>query len=258
MRRVHACAALVAGLLLVVVGCEKAQEHKATETVVEATRDIDSATVGRISGVVRYEGPTPKRVEQSLDSDPTCKAQHSGPVYHEAVQVSDGKLHNVYVHIAKGLEGVRLPAAPTSAVVLDQKGCLYAPHVIGVQVKQPVVFVNSDPLMHNVHTARGRNRAFNFSMPNANMRIEKVFRKAERMVHTRCDVHPWMNAYIGVSKHPFFAVTGGDGAFELSGLPPGTYTVEAWHEVYGTRSQSVTVEASGETKADFAFAAKKK
>ncbi len=121
-----------------------------------------------------------------------------------------------------------------------------------------MAFVNSDPLMHNVHTARGRNRPFNFSMPTAKMRIQKVFRKAERMVHTRCDVHPWMNAYIGISKHPFFAVTGADGAFELAGMPPGTYTVEAWHEVYGTRSHSVTVEASGDAKADFTFAAKMK
>ncbi|MBI4000033.1 MAG: carboxypeptidase regulatory-like domain-containing protein [Candidatus Omnitrophica bacterium] len=141
---------------------------------------------------------------------------------------------------------------PTIPITLDQKGCQYHPHVLGVQVGQPFEMVNSDPTLHNIHSLAEKSAQFNLGMPIENMRLKKKFENPEIMVKLKCDVHPWMSAYIGVLSHPFFSVSGSDGAFEIKDLPAGEYTIEAWHEKYGTQTQKITVGEESAT-ADFTF-----
>jgi len=212
---------------------------------------IDPSTSGAIRGVIHFDGDPPERAEIRMLAG--CENEVSEPVYEDAVIVTDGQLANVFVRVTAGLDGWRMPAAPTAAVVLDQRACVYAPHVIGVRVGQPVAFLNSDPLFHNVRTVTQDNGTFNEMMQNKDTRIDKHFRRPEVMVTAKCDVHPWMSAYIGVVDHPFFAVSGVDGAYEIAGLPPGAYTVEAWHEVYGRQAAEVEVQPSGTVAVPFTF-----
>jgi hypothetical protein len=163
-------------------------------------------------------------------------------------------LKNVFVYVKDGL-GARTYAVPTTPVMLDQKGCRYIPHVFGVQVGQPVQIANSDPTLHNVNSAPQNNRGFNFGQSPSTPAVTRTFDKPEIGVPFRCDVHTWMNAYAGVVAHPFFAVTADDGTFEIKGLPPGTYTIEAWHEQLGTQTQSVTVDGKTAAKVSLAFKA---
>jgi len=150
------------------------------------------------------------------------------------VIVNGGLVKNAFVVISEGLDGWLVPPAPTTEVIIDQRGCIYHPRVVGVRAGQPVTFVNSDQVYHNVRTVAHSNPTFNLGMPNRDMRITKTFSKAEVAVHAKCDMHPWMAAFIGVAEHPFFAVTNERGEFDLPGVPPGNYTVQVWHEVFGT------------------------
>jgi plastocyanin len=165
-----------------------------------------------------------------------------------------GELQNVFVYVKDGL-GDRTFTAPTGPVVLDQKGCRYHPHVFGIMVGQPMQILNSDPTLHNIHAtpAAGQNAEFNTGQPIQGMKTDHTFTKKEVMVPFKCDVHSWMNAYVGVLDHPYFATTGGDGAFALNKLPPGTYTIEAWHEKLGTQTQSVTIGPKESKEITFTF-----
>ena len=164
----------------------------------------------------------------------------------------DGRLKNVFVWVKKGLEGWKFPV-PSESVSLEQKGCRFVPHVLGVQAKQNILIRNGDPLHHNLHSYCKRNRSFNFSQPPAGAEDTKSFRAPEVMVSLKCDMHGWMSAYIGVLAHPFFAVTGDDGSFALSNLPPGEYTVEAWHEEYGTKTATATLGDKESATLEFSF-----
>jgi hypothetical protein len=144
---------------------------------------------------------------------------------------------------------------PASPAVLDQKGCLYQPRVLGVRVNQPLVISNDDATFHNVHALPKTNLEFNQGLANRNDKMTKTFTAPEVMVRFKCDVHGWMAAYVGVVAHPFFAVTGADGSFNLTGVPPGTYTVEAWHERFGTKTTEVTVGDHQSQTVSFSFAA---
>jgi plastocyanin len=189
-----------------------------------------------------------------MDSDPICMKE-GGASTSEVLLVGAGNaLQNVFVYVKDGL-GNRTFPAPTTAVVLDQRGCKYLPHVFGVQVGQPVQILNSDPTLHNVHAVPKTNAEFNFGQPTKGMQSTRTFDKPEVMVPFRCDVHGWMSAYAGVLPHPFFAVSKADGSFEIKGLPAGSYTIEAWHERLGTMTQKVTVEGAAPATANFAFKA---
>jgi plastocyanin len=177
-----------------------------------------------------------------MDSDPKCVAL-PGAASERLIVGADNGLQNVFVWVKDGL-GQRTYAVPTTPVTLDQKGCQYVPHIVGAQVGQTIKVANSDAAMHNVHALPKSNREFNFSQPTNVPPVDRVFTQAEIGIPLKCDVHGWMSAYANVVPHPFHAVTGPDGRFEIKGLPPGTYTIEAWHETLGTQTQSVTVEAT--------------
>jgi len=165
---------------------------------------------------------------------------------------SGGTLQNVFVYVKDGL-GDRVFPVPATPVVLDQKSCRYVPHVMGIQVGQTLDILSSDNTLHNVHAMPERNREFNQAHQLAGIKHTHVFSTKEVMIPFKCDVHKWMNAYIGVLDHPFYAVTGANGTFELKGLPPGMYTIEAWHEKLGTQTQTVTVGEKQTSDVAFTF-----
>jgi plastocyanin len=213
------------------------------------------AFAGDVAGKVTFAGTPPKAVRLQMGADAVCMKQHKDPVYSQDVIVNkNGTLKNVLVYVKDGLAGKTYPP-PKEKVVFDQKGCMYTPHVVGIQTNQELEVVNSDPTLHNVHSLSKLNPQFNLGQPKQGMKFTRKFEKPETF-KVKCEVHSWMNAYIGVFNHPFFAVTGDDGSFDLKNLPPGTYTIEAWHEKYGTQTANVTVDATGKKTVDFKFAAK--
>ena len=208
---------------------------------------------GKVSGKVSFEGTAPKRKKLRMDADPVCAGSHDEPVLSEEVVVGEGGgLENVFVYV-KEVQG-DFPA-PSEPAVLDQKGCHYSPHVVGLQVGQPLQILNSDKTLHNVHGMPKVNAGFNFAMPKFVKKKDHQFDSVETMVAVKCDVHPWMSSYIGVLPHPFFAVTGADGTFEIDGLPAGDYTLVAWQESLGSQEAKVSVAADGSTTQDFSFKA---
>jgi plastocyanin len=206
-----------------------------------------------ITGVARFEGtaPSPPRIDMS--ADPACAAKHSETVYSDALALGEGNtLGWALVSVDSGLpEGDY--AAPSEPVVLDQKGCHYTPHVVGIQVGQPFKILNSDGILHNVHSLSKVNSPFNRAMPGAVTETQFQFNREEAVFRVKCDVHPWMSAYVGVKRHPYFAVTAEDGRFEITGLPAGSYEISAWHEILGTQTTSVTVGDGDSQSVDFTF-----
>ena len=210
----------------------------------------NEAVVGTLKGTVKLDGKPPAPKELNLG---TCTTQSKGPVFSDTVLAKDGKLENAFIWVKKGLESYKGPDAPAEPIVLDQNGCLYRPHVIGARVGQKVVFLNSDPVLHNVRTVSEQNPTFADMMPTKDMRLTKSFDKQEVMVRAKCDVHPWMSAFVGVVAHPFFAVSSATGEFTLQNVPEGEYDIEAWHEAYGRQTQKVKIEARQTAQTAFTF-----
>jgi hypothetical protein len=233
--------------------CSGGQQPQTQAPPPDAKR-VDPATAGTVSGKVTFEGTPPASVPIKLDSDPNCVREHPNGMASDSVLVNNGGLENVFVYVKDGL-GSYYFETPTEAVKLDQKGCRYTPHVVGLRTGQPLEIANSDATMHNVHAMANANQAFNLSQPLPGIKNTKTFTAPEVMVHFKCNVHAWMEAYVGVLAHPYFAVTANGGAFELKNVPPGTYTVEAWHEKFGTQSQGVTVGAKETKTVSFTFKA---
>ena len=188
-----------------------------------------------------FEGAPPTADKIKMDADPKCKMAHAdGIVSDQVIVTSDGMLKNVFVYVKDGLSGKKFDA-PKEAVLFDQKGCQYSPKVFGIQVNQPLEILNSDDTLHNVHALPANSQSFNLGMPIKGMKLKKTFTKPEVMVKIKCEVHSWMMAFAGVLDHPFFGVTGDNGIAAIKDLPPGEYTIEAWHEKYGAQTQKVTV-----------------
>src|SRR5215207_1352258 len=227
-------AAICLGLWAVACG---GKEEAAPPPPAAVSNPVDPATAGSITGTIRFEGTAPDAQPINMSSDPYCEKQ--GARSTETVATGSGStLQNVFVYVKDGL-GDRAFPVPATSVVLDQKGCRYAPHVLGIQVGQTLDIASSDNTLHNVHALPQQNREFNMAHQLAGIKHTHVFSTKEVMVPFKCDVHKWMNAFLGVLDHPFYAVTTGNGHFELKRLPPGTYTVEAWHEKLGTQTQMV-------------------
>lgn len=213
---------------------------------------IDMSTVGSISGSVSFDGTAPEPQPIDMSEEPTCAEKYEGQPMMETVVVNDnGTLKNVFVYVKSGLPDVDFPT-PREPVVLDQAGCHYTPHVAGIQVGQPLQIKNSDGILHNINAKPEMNRGFNISQP-VEMSTERKFSTPEIMVPVECDVHGWMQAYLGVLDHPYFDTTGDQGSFTIDQLPPGSYVIEAWHEEYGTQTQEVTVGANESVQVDFTF-----
>lgn len=239
------------------LGCGGGGEEAATapEEGAPAAADyftVDPATAATVMGSVNFNGEPPKMPPLNMSAEPDCAELHGSPVFPEVVEVSDGMLANVFVWVKSGLEGKSFEPSP-EAVVLDQKGCLYTPHVIGIQANQPLSVTNSDPFTHNVHPLPKTNREWNRSQSSGAPAVEYQFPRQELMIAVKCNIHPWMRSYISVVDHPFFAVSGSDGSFTLQGLPPGTYTIEAIHESLGAQESSVTVGDAESKEVSFNF-----
>lgn len=208
-----------------------------------------------ISGTVRFEGALPAAQELNMNADPSCVAFHNGEdVYNpQALVDADGGLKNVFVYIKSGLTEKDYPL-PEESVVLDQRGCLFEPRVAGIRAGQSLEMINSDETLHNVNAQAEKQKRFNIGLPMQGMKMTRSFKEEEVMVTIKCDVHPWMRAFVGVLKHPFFAVTGETGAFRIEGLNPGIYEIEIWHELFGRQTREVILKEDGLTE-DFIYTA---
>jgi len=205
------------------------------------------AGAAKVTGTVTYEGAIPKLPTVRMDADPVCITHHGKPVQSQLLVLGDNKeLANVFVHITEGVPSKEYPV-PEDPAVLDQKGCIYNPRVMGLRVGQALKVLNPDGTLHNVHAFTRVNEEFNIAMPKFRKEITRVFDKPEFMLSMKCDVHPWMGAWITVLEHPFFDVTGTEGGFVIDNLPAGEYVIEIWHEKLGTQEQTVTL-TEGESK----------
>jgi plastocyanin len=211
-----------------------------------------------IGGTVKLEGPVSKpKINKALAADQACAACHEKIPFKDDLVVSEaGGVRWAFVYVKKGLEGKEFKP-PATTVQLDQIGCLYTPHVVGIMVGQPLNIRNSDPMNHNVHALPFANKEFNFAqLPKTDRDV--TFTVPEVMVKVKCDMHPWMGAWIGVVDHPFFAVTDADGKFEIKGLPAGTYTLGVWHEGLETLDDKNEIRIVVKEAVQVGFAMKQK
>ena len=215
----------------------------------------DSREPGTIACEAILEGAAPKMNAVMMNADRKCAGMRSAPVYFQTV-ITNGKgmLRNVFVYVKEGL-GSRTFPVPSQPVEIDQKGCMYEPHILGIQVNQPLLILNSDPVLHNIHALPKLNEQFNVAQPRIGTKTEKMFAQPEIMVRVKCDVHSWMGCYIGVLGHPFYAVTDSAGSCELKRLPPGEYLISGWHEKYGPLEQRVSLASGEKKKIQFRFQA---
>ncbi len=227
-----------------------------TEPGTEASAPPPSAATpmgsGAVAGSVVFEGEAPRLKPISMDADPGCASKHDKAVSAQVLVLGEGQsLGNVFVQVKNPPEGTYLP--PTEPTIIDQRGCLYEPHVLGIVAGQTLQFRNSDGLLHNVHGLPKENREFNVGMPPTVAEREMTLSRPEPVFPVKCDVHPWMRSYVAVLAHPFFAVTGASGEYRIEGLPAGTYELEAWHEKLGVQTTSLTVADDETGTADFSF-----
>jgi plastocyanin len=241
---------LFVGLTAVVMALGLARAAANQPTVAQA------AGAGSIAGTVHYSGAPPERAVLQMAADPFCVTAHAGQtVLAEQVVVNDnGTLRWTFVHVREARSG-SLPVGAGGTVELNQVACMYTPHVLGMQAGSTIRVVNSDRTLHNVNVQPRNNPAFNLAQPIPGMAIERVFANPEIMIPVRCDVHPWMQAFVGVVPHGYFAVSGEDGGFRIDGVPPGEYVLEAWHESLGAQTVNVTVRDGEAATAEFSFGA---
>jgi hypothetical protein len=240
-------------IVLALAACGGGGEEAGSSAEGGATDDapaVDPAQAATISGVVSYGGAAQSE-NIDMSAEPECAQKHSGTPTRKVVDVNNGKLRNAFVYVKEGLPQRSWPRA-SETPVLDQDGCEYKPHIVAVRAGQDFIIRNSDGLLHNINAKPQTNRGFNVGQPTK-MDSKKQFAQAEVMIPVTCEVHGWMQSYIGVVDHPYYAVTNEDGTFTISGLPPGTYTVESWHEKLGAKTMQVTVGASETKQADFSY-----
>jgi plastocyanin len=254
--RVRNAWVLGVALAVSVAACGGGQDTSSTAAAPAASggQKVDTTTAGIVQGAISLDGVAPKNEAIKMNADPVCIRENKSPQFQETYTVgADGKsLANVFVYVKDGL-GNYVYDPPTGSATIDQKECRYHPHVFGMRVGQTLEIINSDPTLHNIHALPKGNAEFNTGQPIQGMKTTHTFTAKEVMVPFKCDVHGWMNAYVGVLDHPYFAVTKDDGKFALKDLPPGTYTIEAWHEKLGTMTQSVTLGAKETKDVNFAF-----
>jgi len=253
-------AALLGGVVLVgAVGCKPDEAVRQGAVLGKgskpASTPLDEDTLGSVKGTVRFAGKPPARIKIDMTLDPGCvKGQADN--YTEQYVVHEGKLANVYIYVKSGPPAA-LSAVPTTpqAVVMDQQGCKYAPHVVAVMRGGTIEFRNPDPTMHNIHTLpRGVEKQVNVTQGPKGAPQTVQFNQSETMMPVRCDLHPWMNAFINIADTPFYAVTDADGNFEIENMPAGTYVIGAVHEKMGEQDITVTVKPHETSNMDYIFA----
>jgi plastocyanin len=238
--------------LLLTLGCSKSQPTAEPAAAPKpATITIDAATAGSVSGVVSFKGAAPKAKPLDMTADPGCPTT---PQPSDAVMVNSGKLANVFIYVKEGLPQGNF-AVPAEPVILDQKGCRYSPHMLGIMAGQPLKITNTDTADHNIHDMPSKNQAFNESQMPTDKPITKTFTTPEMMIAVQCNQHPWMRAYINVMANPYFAVSAADGSYAIKNLPPGEYTLTAVHEKFGEQTMKVKVSSKMDTDARFGFTA---
>jgi plastocyanin len=219
-----------------------------TQPAAPAATPIDPSTVASLAGTVKFQGTAPAPAKIDMSQDPACKGTNAA----ETLVVDKGSLANVFVYVKDGL-GNRTFDVPKEAVTLDQSGCRYHPHIMGVMAGQSIEIKNDDPTTHNIHPTPASNREWNESQPPQAAPLQKSFAREEIMLPVRCNQHPWMKMFINVTKSPFYAVTGPDGKYEIKGLPPGDYTIAFVHEKLGEQDQKVTLAAKDSKTVDASF-----
>src|SRR2546423_1910799 len=245
MKFKYACGVLVGAVALFSSGHEGARGGSPAP-------DGQVAGSAVVKGLVKFAGTIPPAARLSMNADPSCAKLHpTGLTVEDTIAGADGGLQNVVVFISEGL-GDRTYDLPQQPVMMEQKGCVYLPHVVALRANQELDVLNNDATTHNLHPVPTNNRELNKAQAPG-MRVDLTFAREEIAIPMRCNVHPWMRSYIAVFKHPFFAVTGKGGRFELSNLPPGNYTIEAWHEKLGTSTQKISVGAGVTKELEFVF-----
>src|SRR5579863_1248107 len=254
--RIISISILALSAMLLTVACNKDTEQSSNTTAEKqaapapAATPIDPSTVATIKGQAKLEGVAPKPSKIDMSQDPACKGTNES----ENIVASDGNLANVFVYVKDGL-GNRTFDVPATPVVLDQSGCKYHPHMLGVMAGQTVQIKNDDQTTHNIHPTPKDNREWNESQPPAAAPIEKNFAREEIMLPVKCNQHPWMKMYISVVKTPFYAVTDKSGKYEIKGLPPGDYTIAFVQEKLGEQDQKVSVQPKETKNVDQSFKA---
>lgn len=219
-------------------------------------QSVSAAGEGKITGTIKLDGQAPHQKPIDMSKEPSCAAQHSTPITTEAVMTgSGGGLENVVVYISEGLSGAAASAVSTQPLEINQKGCQYVPHVVAINPNEDMKVVNSDQTSHNIHPQPKTNHEWNKSQPPGSAPFVVKWEAEELPIPVKCNIHPWMHGYIAVVKGPF-GVSDDKGSFTLNNVPPGSYTLTAWQETYGTQTQKVTVAAGKSATADFTFKAK--
>jgi len=238
----------VAALAFALSGCGSHDRGEPSPAAV-----VDPATAGSIAGTATFEGVLPPAKPIDMSASPACVQANPRPVFPQtAAMGDDGTVANVVVFVKDGLGNYRFDT-PAETAVLQQKNCMYEPHVVALMTNQPFEIQNNDPTMHNVHPMPKRNRQWSTSQPAGSTALKSTFGRPEFAMPVLCNVHPWMRALVFVFDHPYYAVTSRDGNFELKNLPPGTYTIEAWHETLGTQDQTVTISPRESKRIVFTF-----
>jgi plastocyanin len=243
--------------LIFLAACSKKENTEQSSNASEeksappAATPIDPSTVATVNGTVKFDGAAPKPAKIDMSQDPACKGNNQA----ETVEVSNGDLANVFVYVKDGL-GSRTFDVPKDSVTIDQDGCRYHPHVLGVMAGQNIEIKNDDKTTHNIHpTPKAGNQEWNESQGPGAPPIQKSFGREEVMLPVKCNQHPWMKMYINVVKSPFYAVTDKSGKYEIKGLPPGDYTLGFVHEKLGEQTQKVTVAPKDSKTVDATFKA---
>jgi plastocyanin len=249
MIRMTIIRAILCVLALTLAACTPAHEPQQKQQYYQ----VDRATAGSISGAVRFTGTAPKLKPISMNAEQACEEMHPTPLPDPSFQATkDRALQNVFVYIKSGLEGKEFEP-PKQAVILDQRGCMFVPRVVGIQTGQTLSVKNSDAVSHNVHPLAKNNREWNQHQAPQSPDLQRRFTRPEVLIPVKCNIHSWMRSHIAVLEHPYFAVTGPTGQFEFPPVPPGAYTVAAWHELYGESSRQVTVGPQSKHTVEFLF-----